>query len=947
MPAIGNVRVTPASGTINFGSADSAKIQTIAQPPDSTIPAPLVELGPTGPTGPAGPHGDRGPTGNVGPTGPTGPQGLAGIGLNNQGDWISGTVYHPSDFVFATASSGMGTSLWALNGTTPYTSTTTPHLDSSHWSELAAPQGPTGPTGMTGPIGATGATGPAGIQGIPGVTGPTGPQGLTGPTGAQGIAGVTGPTGPIGPTGAQGIPGATGVAGPTGAIGPTGPAGDSGGVSNPITNSGTVTTITDSDLIGISHSGTDHAISAANLLASLGETMAQAITAGQTAGPITDSDNFWINQGDTADVVASLGNVASYVQAKPIPTVQLLTGTTTLSTAAHHNRRLFTAGATSGIVIAAPTSPPLADGFRCEVINVSGNTVTLDGSITSLSGVGSIPNNSAVTIEATSAVGGGGTINVYALTGGSSVIPPGAPGIPVQGVTGTTTMALSWSPPSTGGTATGYLVQFSPTGANTWTTFGTQPSAPNVTLTGLSVETGYDIRVAAQNSGGTSSYSAVLTNAMTTATLQPPGTVASLASTAQTSTTITLSWAAGSGGPATSWTVTQRTPSGSGSYSSAAGTFSDTGGTVTGLTPNASYDFQVVATNTAGSSSAATLTGVSTTVAPPGAVTSLAAATIGTTTVALTWTNASGATAWTVTQRTPSGSGSYTASTLSVAASSTGVTVSSLTPGASYDFQVTASNAGGSGPAATLTNITTLAPSATISGPTGTPTAGTALTGINVTFANLSSVWAVCWNGTAEVGSRVQVSTSPTNGVAGLTFTAAVASGATVRVYDAATGGTKLAETTGFTVAAAPVPQYQMINVVDDGTVVPFPTPSTLNFGANDYASVGGYMKIATSAGASPTDNGAIVNMCYSQSSTVPPKTTAVTNPPNIANNNDCKEITPVQNQSLYPDVYAISNSCYAWGGAGKTYYLWIITSDGFAKAFDNNTGTPVGVAGV
>ena len=93
----------------------------------------------------------------------------------------------------------------------------------------------------------------------------------------------------------------------------------------------------------------------------------------------------------------------------------------------------------------------------------------------------------------------------------------------------------------------------------------------------------------------------------------PPGTVVGLAAGSITSSSIQLTWSAGSGGTATSWTVTKRTPTGSGSYVSAAGSFTATGGTVTGLVASSSYDFQVVATNASGSSAPATLTNVSTT----------------------------------------------------------------------------------------------------------------------------------------------------------------------------------------------------------------------------------------------------------------------------------------------------------------------------------------------
>jgi len=87
--------------------------------------------------------------------------------------------------------------------------------------------GPTGPTGYTGQAGEvgedfyTGATGPTGFVGYRGYTGRTGPTGPTGYTGYTGVVGTTGATGPTGPTAQTGATGSTG-AGFRGATGPTG-----------------------------------------------------------------------------------------------------------------------------------------------------------------------------------------------------------------------------------------------------------------------------------------------------------------------------------------------------------------------------------------------------------------------------------------------------------------------------------------------------------------------------------------------------------------------------------------------------------------------------------------------------------------------------------------------------------------------------------------------------
>jgi len=188
----------------------------------------LSMTGPTGPTGgigPTGPQGMTGPIGNAsivaGPTGATGPQGSPGTGLNSRGNWLTATTYVTGDYVFDQGLSS-ASSMWILQGSSPYLSTTQPKTDPTHWVEFTAP---IGPTGVTGPRGSTGPTGAAST--IPGPTGSIGPTGATGPIGAAST--IPGPTGSIGPTGGPGPTGAAStVVGPKGATGATGPQGSQG-----------------------------------------------------------------------------------------------------------------------------------------------------------------------------------------------------------------------------------------------------------------------------------------------------------------------------------------------------------------------------------------------------------------------------------------------------------------------------------------------------------------------------------------------------------------------------------------------------------------------------------------------------------------------------------------------------------------------------------------------
>ncbi|HPD95636.1 MAG TPA: hypothetical protein PLA24_07050 [Tenuifilaceae bacterium] len=90
-----------------------------------------------------------GSLGPQGPIGPEGPQGPAGTGLNNKGDWVSGTTYDPGDYVFAENSSQTGNSMWIVQSEIAFASTTEPRLDASNWVEFEAPAGPQGEKGIS------------------------------------------------------------------------------------------------------------------------------------------------------------------------------------------------------------------------------------------------------------------------------------------------------------------------------------------------------------------------------------------------------------------------------------------------------------------------------------------------------------------------------------------------------------------------------------------------------------------------------------------------------------------------------------------------------------------------------------------------------------------------------------------------------------------------------
>ncbi len=96
---------------------------TVAPNLDTTHWALLASQGAVGPQGPAGSDGLPGASGTNGIQGP--------IGLDWQGTWVTGTSYGLTDTVYYNGSSYYCTSV------SPFVSTVTPNLDTTHWSLLA------------------------------------------------------------------------------------------------------------------------------------------------------------------------------------------------------------------------------------------------------------------------------------------------------------------------------------------------------------------------------------------------------------------------------------------------------------------------------------------------------------------------------------------------------------------------------------------------------------------------------------------------------------------------------------------------------------------------------------------------------------------------------------------------------------------------------------------
>ncbi len=286
----------------------------------------------------------------------------------------------------------------------------------------------------------------------------------------------------------------------------------------------------------------------------------------------------------------------------------------------------------------------------------------------------------------------------------------------------TTAPGKPWGFQRTGRTMTSYSVRWN--GSIGATAFKVQVDngAPTTlpadarrhTFTGLSAGTSYTFKLVGNNNVGDSEVATI-----TDSTLAPPtapAAPASLTRTGRTTTTFSVEWPASAG--ATAYKV-QVDNGAVATLLADARTH-----TFTGLTAGTSYTFKVFASNNVGdSATAATLSDSTLATTPaPAAPTGLTTSGITQTSITLSWTKSTGATAYKV--QVDSGS----VATLGDVATHT---FTGLSAGTSYTLKVIASNSGGDSAAATV-NASTLpnAPSA----PTGLATSGITQTSITLTW---------------------------------------------------------------------------------------------------------------------------------------------------------------------------------------------------------------------
>jgi hypothetical protein len=504
-----------------------------------------------------------------------------------------------------------------------------------------------------------------------------------------------------------------------------------------------VAALSATDLVAVNQSGTDHAITYANLID--GKTIDQ----GTPAAVASDTDTVWVGQGSSTMMVQTFAAIwawiAGHLPGYKQPVVEITTNTT-LDGSAHNGRIL---------VVSKPVtlthSATEGSGFACQIVNVSGGIVTLDAGITTTSGLQTLASGQCADIYALSY--SAGSLNIAWVSGPTaSPVPSQISGLVVGTVT-YNSVALAWSVPVSGGTPTGYVVQYRITGQTAWTTQTVAVS--NTILYGLTAGTEYDIEVLAYNAGGFGPASSLANVTTSAAPSAPPGSPTALVTSAPSASTIALNWTTPTtGGPVGSYTAQYRV-TGQSLWITAATNIQTTQVTVGNLTASTEYDFQVIAVNSAGSSSPSTVANGTTTIVAPGIPTAVSVGAITQTATTVSWTAPStggAVTSYTLQYRV-TGAGSWIQITGITITSST---ITGLTAGTQYDFQVEAVNSGGVSGFTPITNATTLVAAPAL--PTGltaetatsttqplswtAPTTGGTITSYSVRYsAHAANVW--------------------------------------------------------------------------------------------------------------------------------------------------------------------------------------------------------------
>jgi hypothetical protein len=365
-----------------------------------------------------------------------------------------------------------------------------------------------------------------------------------------------------------------------------------------LTGLSSVTAIGPTDLIGISQAGLDHNITYSNFID--GVTIDQA----QTAAAASDTDSFWVAQTSNAMVRQPLGALWPWLEEK-LPLWQRavveFTTNTTLSESAHNNTIIV---CSSPVTISAQASE-LSSGFTCDLINLSVGPVSLPANVIASNGATTLASNQHGTVRCIT-YSGGTLLFVSMDLAQSTTIVPGQVNNVVATSVNASSVSVSWSAPTSGGAVSAYSVDYRVSGTTPWTLAGQTGVATNFAVGGLKPATSYDFSIYAANAIGNGPVSSVLTVTTLTAAVLP-GAPTSVTISGITTASMQCAWAAPTVTGGTLVYTAQYRVTGQSAWNSAATGLSTTSYTFSNLLADASYDIQIVASNSAGSGPPSTL----------------------------------------------------------------------------------------------------------------------------------------------------------------------------------------------------------------------------------------------------------------------------------------------------------------------------------------------------
>ena len=273
-------------------------------------------------------------------------------------------------------------------------------------------------------------------------------------------------------------------------------------------------------------------------------------------------------------------------------------------------------------------------------------------------------------------------------------------------------VGLSWSAPTSDGgwPITDYVVQYKTSGASSWTTLADGVSnVTSATIKGLWGGTSYVFRVAAKNMLGAGAYTQNISKATLPKTVPPPPTGLRFSEGYKTSANVSWTAPVNNGGSTISDYIIQYKENTASSWI----TFNDgikatTSAFITGLSNFKTYNYRVLAINSAGIGSASPSSYF--VMSPPASPTNFVSTSSTTSSVSLSWSTATNlfkpVVRDQIIQYRKTGSNAWaTFNDGGGVAPSTAVT--GLTPNTSYDFRVASSNTSGWGVFSNLLTVST------------------------------------------------------------------------------------------------------------------------------------------------------------------------------------------------------------------------------------------------